>query len=59
MDQIGTFDRSPIFPDGFAGFPSASVCGGIDFVTSERAPTTDCSPISTPRKIVTSAAIQQ
>ena len=58
-DQIETFERSPIFPEAAAGFPSASVWGGIDFVTTDRVPTTDCSPISTPRRMVTSEAIQQ
>ena len=56
---MSTVDRSLIVPAGFAGEPTASVCGGSDLFTSERVPTTHCSPISTPRKTVQSDAIQQ
>ena len=36
--------------------PATSVCGGTDFVTTERVATTECAPISTPGNSVASAA---
>jgi hypothetical protein len=43
----------------FAGLPATTDQGGISFVTTARAPTTDPRPIVTPGAMNASAAIQQ